>query len=227
MLNDILNNPAIWTGRECRTQYSGAQKHGLDTGFHALNQVLPFSGWPCDGITEVISPYSGMGELSLLIPCLSHISQEEYIIWINAIHSPHGPALKEQSVHLPHLACLTPKSSDILWCAEQSLRSPCCGAIVMWPQRFPNSSSYRRLQMLCAEHQTPLFIILSKAPKQSGCRLRIQITQRHLNHITLTLLKCQHTWATPSVNIALDNIEFWRYPQTLKPKSRLPAKSQC
>ena len=218
MIDEILNSQTVWRGRDHTEGFKNECQKGLDTGFHALNQVLQFSGWPHDGITEIIAPHEGVGELSILLPALSCISQNQYIVWINPIFKLYGPALQEQGMYLPHQVCLTPKANDLLWSTEQSLRSSSCGAIILWPQRLPNASQYRRLQMLCVEYQTPLFMMLKQAPKQSVCRLRIQVIRKNLGQLNLTLLKCQHTRATPDVQVALKHINHWRYPLTLEPK---------
>ena len=58
----LLEHPAIWRGR------SAARTEAVSTGFDTLDECLPGRGWPRSGLTEILVPRFGVGELSLLLP---------------------------------------------------------------------------------------------------------------------------------------------------------------
>ena len=64
-LEQVLNHPAIW-----RAQQTARSTQGIATGYKALDEVLPDSGWPTGALTELLVGVSGAGELSWLMPAL-------------------------------------------------------------------------------------------------------------------------------------------------------------
>jgi hypothetical protein len=58
----------LWQGRVA----SGALTAGIPTGFAALDQCLPWGGWPSDGLTEILTDQPGAG-LALILPALARL----------------------------------------------------------------------------------------------------------------------------------------------------------
>src|SRR5262245_27543021 len=46
----------------------------IPTGFTELDRTLPQRGWFADGLNELLGNEQGIGEFSLLLPALKHVS---------------------------------------------------------------------------------------------------------------------------------------------------------
>ena len=75
--------------------FQAEQKQGTPTGFSILDEQLSGSGWPTDGITELLYEHAGIGEIRLLAPALANLSQQKagWILWISPPYIPYAPAL--------------------------------------------------------------------------------------------------------------------------------------
>lgn len=58
----------LWQGRVA----SSALIAGIPTGFAALDQCLPWGGWPVDGLTEILTDQPGAG-LAMILPALARL----------------------------------------------------------------------------------------------------------------------------------------------------------
>ena len=68
----LLQHPAIWrVGQVARSA-----RPGIGSGFAQLDKALPEGGWPVGALSELLCDAQGIGELSLLCPALSRLSQE-------------------------------------------------------------------------------------------------------------------------------------------------------
>ena len=90
-------------------------------------------GWPSGALTELLTPYSGIGELSLLLPDLSALTQQDRrIALIAPPHILYPPALMQQHCRLDRVMIVAATDRhDILWASEQVLRSGTCAARTM------------------------------------------------------------------------------------------------
>lgn len=61
----------LWRGRV----ETSAVAEGMSTGFSALDQSLPWRGWPTDGLIEILSDQPGAG-LALILPALARLGAE-------------------------------------------------------------------------------------------------------------------------------------------------------
>lgn len=96
----LLEHPAIWRGR------SAARAEVVPTGFAAFDAALPGGGWPRTGLTEILVPRFGVGELSLLIPTLAALTQRpqaRWCAWVAPPLEPFAPALAAHGVVLEHV----------------------------------------------------------------------------------------------------------------------------
>jgi protein ImuA len=151
-IEQVLRHPAIW-----RAQQTTQSIQGLSTGHKALDQALPDSGWPAGALTELLVSATGAGELSLLTPALRAICEEGHgqgkgIALIGAPYLPQARAWEAAGIPLERLLVidggLPNKESDLLWAAEQVLRSGECGAVILWSAATGRALNHRALQRL-------------------------------------------------------------------------------
>lgn len=76
-------------------------REGIATGFAPLDDALPESGWPAQGIIEVVSGRPGIGELQLFLPLMrSLIARGRWIVWVAPPYSPYAPSLVQAGIDL-------------------------------------------------------------------------------------------------------------------------------
>lgn len=190
-IEELLRHPAIWRPGDTRAPKAGV----LSSGFPALDEVLPGRGWPRRAITEIHAWGEGIGELSLLMPMLAEVSATgRWIVWIAPPHVPYAPACADRGVDLSRMLVVHGAGpGESLWAAEQVLRAPACGAVMLWEgaARF-TIRNLRRLQ-LAAEAGGGLGMVFrnprtSVAPSPAMVKLRIEPDPAGL---AMTLLKCR------------------------------------
>lgn len=143
----------LWRGRADGPTASP----GLATGFPALDQRLPWHGWPSAGLIEVLSDYPGAA-LALILPGLAQCcrapasvnhevglkpaesSQAQsgghgWLLFVDPPFIPYPPALAMAGIDLERVLQVGGPSqatgrSD--WVMEQALRLGGCTAIVGW-----------------------------------------------------------------------------------------------
>jgi cell division inhibitor SulA len=146
-LEKVLNNPAIWRATQVAGGLEGRQ--GLATGWPALDQALPDSGWPASALTELLVSATGAGELSLVMPALRTISAEgKGIALLGTPYLPQARAWEAAGIALERLLIVDANGTDLLWAAEQILRSGECGAVLVWSQHAGRALNHRALQRL-------------------------------------------------------------------------------
>ena len=135
--------PALWRGRD--RYYDDAS---LCTGFASLNKALPSQGWCIGGVTELLGSTQGIGEVSLLLPALSKLTNDgQWAAFVNPPYIPYAPALSNAGICLDRLLIINSKNdADTLWAAEQVLRAGLFASVVVWVQRS-NVQKQRRLQL--------------------------------------------------------------------------------
>lgn len=126
------------------------------TGYAELAAELPGGGWPVGGLTELLTAQSGAGELRLLLPALRALGAAGRRIGLvgppclpNAMGLAAAglPARQLYWVRPPAGAGKAARQADMLWAAEQMLRSQAFGAVLVWlPVARPEA--LRRLQVL-------------------------------------------------------------------------------
>jgi hypothetical protein len=126
-----------------------ARPVAVPTGFAELDAALPGGGWPVGAITELMPEAQGIGELSLLMPALAHLSRAgRYLAWIAPPCLPYPPALVQHGLALERvLVVQTHDARSVLWAAEQVLRCAAIGAVLAWPEALLDDRRVRRLQL--------------------------------------------------------------------------------
>jgi hypothetical protein len=119
----LLEHPAIWRGR------SAARAEALSTGFAALDDCLPGSGWPRTGLIEILASRVGVGELDLLCPLLAAVTRRpaaRWCVWIAPPLEPYAPALAAHGVKLERVLVVRPRGDRAA--TERPARKPPAGA---------------------------------------------------------------------------------------------------
>jgi cell division inhibitor SulA/protein ImuA len=96
---------------------------------------------------------AGIGELSLLLPALRHLSETRVstVAWLNPPHLPYPPALTERGLGLTRVLVSRPLAGPkVLWAMEQALRSGACGAVLAWTEAG-DAHALRRLKLAANE----------------------------------------------------------------------------
>lgn len=185
-LDALLDSRRVWRGQSPYVEEASAQP----TGHAALDAQLPFGGWPDAALTEILSVRPGLGELTLLWPTLARLTASgERVILIAPPYLPYPHAWLQAGVDLGRLSLMQVKGQDVLWTAEQCLRSGSCGAVLCWPGRA-DDRALRRLQVAAETGQTLAFAFRHQreAVNASPAALRLVLEGTPLQ---LRVLKCR------------------------------------
>jgi hypothetical protein len=148
-LQDVLRNPAIWRARQLAQEQQQRPDRIVASDFTSLDQALPDGGWPAGALTELLVDATGIGELSLLLPALRNVcAQGRGVALLAPPWLPYARAWESLGIPLDKLLLIETSSSDLLWTAEQILRSGECGAVVLWGQAAGRALDHRALQRL-------------------------------------------------------------------------------
>src|SRR6185295_7940581 len=132
---------------------------------------LPGGGWPAGGLTELLVPTKGIGELGLLMPALARLTcAGKRVVWLAPPYLPYAPALAAAGIDLPHLALVRAAGRrDALWAAEQALRAGSCHALLAWlPRRAGLSSRFSARCRLLPSPRPPA-CASCWSPLKQGC----------------------------------------------------------
>ncbi len=194
----LVRRPDLWRGRD----RDHAAPQGVPTGFAALDQALPWRGWPANSLSEVLSLHQGAA-LALMLPmlvALSHGSDRRlhrsprWLLLVDPPLIPFAPTLAANELDLARLVVVR-AGEQTAWAMEQALRSGACAAVLGWqgqPGRRNNwpAGSLRRLQ-LAADAGGALAILLREpaaAAQPSPATLRLQVESAG-GDLAVTLLK--------------------------------------
>ena len=180
----LLEHPAIWRGR------SAAQRSGLSSGFAALDEYLPDSGWPRTGLIEILVSRFGSGELTLLVPALAALTRAaaaRWCVWVAPPLVPFAPALVSCGVVLDRVAVVG--GARPLWAFEQTLGSGACDAVLGWVRQV-KPRDVRRLQLATERGRTlgVLFRPRRAAREATAAVLRLSV-EPLVAGVRLTILK--------------------------------------
>ena len=180
-LDNVLRDARIFRAGE-----RARSARGESTGYPAFDQQLATRGWPRAALTEILVDEPGRGELKLLMPTLARLTQPRsdgayrWVMWIAPPHIPYPPALKESGIDLGRVMLVhATDRMDVLWAAEQSLRSGNCAAVLLWVHRAP-IKAMRRLQLAAAEGDSLGFVFrpATCANEPSPAQLRLSLAQQ-------------------------------------------------
>lgn len=179
-IDELLRSQRLWRGKS-------RGQTGLATGFEALDDALPGSGWPWGAVTELVVTDWGIGELQLLLPAMrSIVAAGAQLAWVAPPYVPYVPALAAAGLDTRSLVVLSPDADEgLLWSAEKLLQGGEQGMVLIWPTKLA-PLAVRRLQ-LAAENSGSLGVVLHRqthrAAGAAALRLRLQADADHGLHI--------------------------------------------
>jgi protein ImuA len=189
------------------------------SGHAALDAELPGGGWPSTGLTELLLPAVGSGELRLLAPALSAAGGE--LLWVAPPARPYAPALHllglARGVHL-----MPADPTDAAWAAEQALRAGCCAAVLWWGDA--PLSMLRRLHL--AATACPLFALRpwGVQGQSSPAPLRLACTPAPLGRLAVRIFKRRGPPMAAPIELALPlPVALQQHPVDHALARRLPA----
>lgn len=166
---------AVWRGCDLGNHVGSV----VSSGFDALDAQLPGGGWPCQALSEVLSPQPSVLEWRLIGSTLRAIvSRGGNVVVVGPPKTPHLPGLHHAGIDEKHLVWVQAEGpAERLWCTEQLVKSGACGALVAWlPQARPEQ--IRRLQVCAHACEGPVFLFRPAAAQHeaSAAPLRVMAT---------------------------------------------------
>lgn len=163
----------MWRGSEL----GGRVEAGQPTGWDALDQELPGSGWPTRSITEVLTPQPAVLEWRLLGPALRAVTARGgQVVVISPPRTPHIPGLLHEGLHEKQLVWINAEApAERLWVTEQIIKSNAANAVVAWlPQA--RQEQLRRLQVCAQRCEGLVFLCRPQAARHdsSAAPLRLE-----------------------------------------------------
>jgi hypothetical protein len=171
-LNALLNTRQVWHGRSAPAS-GGSQS----TGWPMLDAALPLGGWPEHALTEILLPADGIGELQLVLPTLARLTQEARSVMVVAPpYLPYVPGWEARGVVMARVDIVQADECDVLWAAEQCLRSGSCAAVLAWPMQA-DDRALRRLQVAADTGKALAFVFRDRchAVQASPAALRLEL----------------------------------------------------
>jgi cell division inhibitor SulA/protein ImuA len=148
-IDQLLRDPRIWQAGQAVAAGPAAT---IPTGWADLDEALG-GGWPPGQLTELLVDDHGIGELTLLLPALIHLSwrgDDEASRWVTLVsppYVPYAPALSRAGIDLTRLLVVHSRQDvDTSWALEQALHSRTCAAVVGWSD-VVDEGVLRRLQL--------------------------------------------------------------------------------
>ena len=194
--DELLRHPSIW--KHARRSDDNAC---IPTGFADLDAVLPGGGWHSGTLTELLTSHEGIGELTLMMPLMAHLSRnEQWLVCISPPYVPYAPALMSYGIDLSRfLVVHVPSLNEAFWAAEQALRSTECGAVLLWwsedEMQKSRSNPHRNLRRLQLAAETGksfglVFRSLAFAKQTSPAALRLRLSPAP-EGLSIEVLKCR------------------------------------
>ena len=194
----LAPHPLLWRGKQLSHHI-----HALSTGHSALDKALPGNGWPMGAVTELVNDTAGCGELSLLLPVLAQLSQDDHwIVMVDPPWIPCPPALHGRGLALEKLLLVrTHNRSESLWACEQVVRGMPGGVMLAWPDAL-SFGELRRLQLAAKSSQKIVFLFRDQktANTSSPAVLRLQLIPDD-GDLQIRVLKCRGQRPTTTIRI--------------------------
>ncbi len=184
-LDAVLADPRIWRGRG-----TGHAPHAVPSGHAPLDAALPGGGWPRHALSEILIPADGHGELQLVLPALATLADTRHpVALIKPPYVPFPVAWQARGIDPAVLALVNCPAEDVLWAAEQCLRSGACAAVLLWPRRSTHAQ-LRRLQVAAESGRATGFVFRDArcAAEASPAAVRVRLQP---DPYGLEILKCR------------------------------------
>lgn len=193
-------SPLLLQALQDRRLFRAGQPLGRDQGatpsaFAALDDVLPWGGFPRGALTEILLPHPGLGEIELILDAWRRIGTQERLAFIAPPGVPYAPALRAAGIALPRFAWIDIAVAQAPWAAEQCLRAGCLGAVAVW-LAGGDDRGLRRLQIAAEEGSCHGFVFrpARHAANASPAALRLQLEPAP-GILRLRVVKCRGAMA--------------------------------
>lgn len=198
-LQEVLQRPDVWRGGYAPSVAA------TESGFEALDDLLPGSGWPHGALTELQCAQEGIGELRLLLPTLARLSRgDRWVAMVAPPYIPYAPALAAAGIDLSRLLLVHPRQgADHWWALENSLRAGACSAVLAWVGRA-EASHLRRLQLAAEAGDCMGFLFQRQAVVGSPAALRLNLSAAGPNALNVQVVKRRGGWPTGPVRLEVD-----------------------
>lgn len=190
--------------------------NGQHTGFKELDNALQ-GGFPEYGVIDIRS-LLGIGELRLLLPSILTRQQQRQTELVTLIAPPmsiNSEMLAEFGFALDQVMVVQPAlTQQVLWSAEQSLKSGCCHSVILWHASL-SVTQVKRLQLAAEKGHCLLFII--RQPRQEHISLPVTLGIRLSPSrvgIKAQITKRKGSWSNTSFNIYMG--AYW--PELSQPE---------
>lgn len=211
-VEELARRQLIWRGG------AGLKTDSRSTGLELLDQKLG-GGLPVSGVIDIQS-LTGTGELRLLLPLLAQpegepSEQPRLCAFIAPPAELNAEALTSLGLPVARTLVIKPqKPAEVLWAAEQCLKSGACRAALLWHQNMSLHQA-RRLQLASQEGRAQLFLLRNTRaePLPVSLSLRLSAQARGLN---ISIPKRRGGW--PVAEFTLDLQSLW-------PQLTLPIKA--
>jgi protein ImuA len=176
MTFDPMQIPHVYHARSMQS----SSRRSIPTGFNELDRAL-LGGWPTPSLIEVLIDAYGIGELQLLLPLFRKLIQDgpqpPLMIWLNSPYIPNGVAFAQHQIVAHHWLTERLQERDVLWAAEQALRSNACSIALAWISTS-NMAALRRLKLAAMNSGSVgvLFRPGREAKNPSPANLRVVLT---------------------------------------------------
>ena len=165
----LKNKNLLWQANH--TQSTDCGRH---TGFKELDKAL-HGGFPEYGVVDIRSQI-GIGELRLLLPSILTRQQQRQTELVTLIAPPmsiNSEMLVEFGFSLDQVIVVQPSlTKQVLWSAEQSLKSGCCHSVILWHISL-SVTQVKRLQLAAEKGHCLLFIM--RQPRQEHISLPVTL----------------------------------------------------
>jgi cell division inhibitor SulA len=185
-LSNLLDARQVWRGRAMPI-VEGEQP----TGWPQLDAVLPTRGWPEASLSEILMPADGIGELRLVLPTLARLTQSTRpVVLIAPPYLPCAMGWRQHGVNLQRLEIVDAEEKQMLWAAEQCLRSGSCAAVLVWPHQA-DDRSLRRLQVAADTGRALAFVFRDRKHLANASPASLRLELAALPQNAIWVRKCR------------------------------------
>lgn len=190
------------------------QKNTLSSGYSLLDDKLG-GGWPDKGIIELQTALIGIGEIRLLLPALkamqhSEVRQDKLYLWICPPGRLNAQTLASAGLPLSNTLVASEISCEhAFWVAEQSLRSGCCAAVILWCEQLEPTQA-KRLQLAAKEGNSLGILIRPPGNVEQSLPISVRMTlEPHEQGLSVDISK--RLGGMPVNTFDLDMSQQWPY----------------
>lgn len=166
---------AVWRGAELGRQSTAV----LSSGWAQLDRELPGGGWPCQAVTEVLTPQPAVVEWRLMGPALRRVvAAGGQVVVVAPPRHPYLPGLRHEGLSERQFVWIQAEGpAERLWVTEQLIKAGACGALIAWLVQV-RPEQLRRLQVCAQACAGPVFLCRPEATQHeaSAAPLRVHAT---------------------------------------------------